>query len=103
MVRTLRAVPTAPGIEPLPPPPPVPPRIVAPSRADMAFIGTLSAIGAVLATRLLLLLAIAGAFSLAVMAIRDGSWQSVGVVIAFAVLVVLPVTGIEIKQLLRTR
>lgn len=67
----------------------------APSRSDRAFVGVLAAIGAILAVRLLLLLAIVGGFVLAVMALTGGTYQAAGVLIAYAVLIVLPLVWLE--------
>lgn len=61
-------------------------------------MGTLAAIAAVLATRLLLLLAILGGFVLAVLALRNGSPQALATTIAYAVLVVLPLTWLESRK-----
>lgn len=52
--------------------------------------GVLIAITSLLAVRLVLLLALLGAFVLAVMALRIGTYQADGVLVAYAVLVVIP-------------
>jgi hypothetical protein len=57
--------------------------------------GVLHAITSLLAVRLLLLLALMGAFVLAVMALRSGTYQAGGVLVAYAVLVVIPFVVLE--------
>ena len=52
---------------------------------------------AVLATRLILLLAVLGAFALAVMALRSESIVALCVLIAYSICVLLPIVGVEIK------
>jgi hypothetical protein len=63
------------------------------ARADPAFIGTLSAIAAVLASRLILLLAVVGAFVLAMKAEGNAGWW---VLVAYACLTVLPLTVLDV-------
>lgn len=70
-----------------------PPLSATPSPADRAFVGTLAAIAAVLGSRLLLLLAILGAFALA---IRATGTDGLFVLIAYAVLVILPLVALDI-------
>ena len=65
---------------------PVPP-------ADRAFVGTLSAIASLLAARLLLLLAVIGAF---VLAIRADGTPGLYVLISYCVLTVLPLVILDI-------
>lgn len=77
------------------PPPDPPPQ---PSRADAAYIGVLTAIAAVLATRLLLLLAIILGFALAVMALHDGGYVAAGLVVAYGVLIFLPLVALEARK-----
>lgn len=79
-----------PRVEAPPPAPPEPPR----AKADTAFVGTLAAIAAVLASRLLLLLAVVGTFVLALQA-RDNFGLYTAV--AFAILVVLPLVWLDIS------
>jgi hypothetical protein len=45
--------------------------------------------------RLLLLLAILGGFVIAVMALRDGGNQAAGVLVAYAVLILIPLVWLE--------
>jgi len=45
--------------------------------------------------RLLLLLAILGGFVIAVMALRDGGYQAAGVLVAYAVLILIPLVWLE--------
>ena len=78
----------APAIEkPLPPP-----------KSDQAFIGTLSAIAAVLASRLLLLLSVIGAF---VLAVRVTDTAGLYVMIAYCVFTVIPLVTLDIFTRLR--
>ena len=70
-----------------------PPPAVQPARADRAFVGTLSAIAAVLASRLLLFVSVIGAFVLAVRA--DGN-PGLYVMIAYSVLTVLPLVVLDV-------
>lgn len=74
-------------------PPPAPIPVVVQSRADAAFVGTLAAITAILASRLLLLLAIMGGFVLAVRAI---DMTGLSIMVAYAVLIVLPLVALDI-------
>ena len=90
-----QAVPTAP--EPEDPRPAPQPAQQAPSRADQAFIGTLAAIGAVLASRLLLLLALLGAFILAVMAEQSQTYTGLAVLAAYCGLTILPLVLLDLK------
>lgn len=57
--------------------------------------GVLQAIATLLAVRLMLMLALLGGFALAVMALHTGSWQAAGVMVAYAVLVLLPLVWLE--------
>lgn len=70
-------------------PPPAPRQ----SLADTAFIGALAAIGIVLASRLLLLLATIGAF---VLAVRAADTPGLLVLIAYSLLTVAPLTALDI-------
>ena len=86
------------GVVPLAPKP----RLVTPTvqatpepRGADAIIGTLTAIASILAVRLLLLLALVGGFVVAVMALRDGGYQAAGVLVAYAVLIVIPMVWLE--------
>jgi len=67
----------------------------APRGTDAAYIGALTAIASILAVRLLLLLAILGGFVIAVMALRDGGNQAAGVLVAYAVLILIPLVWLE--------
>ena len=57
--------------------------------------GLLHAVAALLAVRLLLVLALVGAFVLSVMALNLGTYQAAGVVVAYAVLVLIPLVYLE--------
>ena len=61
--------------------------------ADRAFVGTLAAIGAILASRLILLLAFIGAFVLAMKADGTPGWW---VLVAYTCLTVLPLTVLDV-------
>lgn len=64
------------------------------SAADHAFIGTLTAIAAILASRLLLLLAVVGAFVLAVRATDNTGLE---VLVAYSVITVLPLVWLDVN------
>src|ERR1700744_3575849 len=57
--------------------------------------GVLHAVAALLAVRMLLLLALCGGFILALMAVRNGGYQAAGVLVAYSVLIVLPLVWLE--------
>lgn len=57
--------------------------------------GLLHAVAALLAVRLLLLLALVGGFVLTVMALHEGTYQADGLVVAYAVLFILPLVWLE--------
>lgn len=57
--------------------------------------GLLHAVAALLAVRLLLMLALLGAFILSVMALHLGSYQAAGVLVAYALLIVMPLVWLE--------
>lgn len=61
--------------------------------ADRAFVGTLSAIAALLASRILLLLAVVGAF---VLALRASGDFGLYILISYSVLTVLPLVALDI-------
>jgi hypothetical protein len=83
--------------QPAPPdPPPAPVVAPPPPRADNAFVGVLAALASLLAARLLLLLSIAGAFVLAVMAVRDGSYIGLAVLVAYCSLTLLPLVWLDV-------
>ena len=60
-----------------------------------AATGVLLAVGAMLAQRLLLLAALVGGFVLAIVALQIGSYQALGVLIAYAVLIMIPLVWLE--------
>lgn len=74
-------------------PQPVSPPVSIQPRADAAFVGTLAAITAILASRLLLLLAILGGF---VLAVRATDMTGLSIMVAYAVLIVLPLVALDI-------
>lgn len=57
----------------------------------------LAASAAVFATRLILMTALVGAFVLAIMAVQSGSWLSLGVLVAYAILIVIPLVWLETR------
>ena len=72
----------------------LPPAAPARSAADRAFVGTLTAIAAILGSRLLLLLAVAGSF---VLAFRAGDNTGLMVLIAYCVLTVIPLVALDVE------
>lgn len=77
-----------------PAPAPRAPAAPAQNRADTAFIGTLAAISAILASRLILLLAVLGGFILAIRA--DAIIALPWILIAYCILVVIPLVALDI-------
>ena len=63
------------------------------TRASAA--GVFHAVASLLAVRFLLLLALLGGFALAFMALRAGSYEAAGVLIAYAMLIVIPLIYLE--------
>ena len=57
--------------------------------------GVFSAIAMLLAVRVLLLLALCGGFVIAVMALREGTYQADGVLAGYACLFILPLVWLE--------
>lgn len=91
--------PTAVVTEPAPAPAapiPQPVAVAPPAQADRAFVGVLSALAALLAARLLLLLSIAGAFVLALLTVRAESYLGLAVLSAFCALTVIPMTYLDV-------
>ena len=70
----------------------------APSRVSEAVLGALRAIAMVLAVRVLLVLALAGSFALAVMAMVNQSPLSLGLTVAFALLSLAPLVYLETRR-----
>lgn len=91
LVQPRRAPATAPE-----PSPSAPVATAPPPRSDHAFVGVLAALASLLAARLLLLLSIAGAFVLAVMAVRDGSYIGLAVLVAYCSLTLLPLVWLDV-------
>lgn len=90
-----------PGTLPTPSRPPAwsdPPAASRPAVADAACIGALTAIAAVLSTRLWLGLSIAGAFVLAVLTIGDATPAKIAMLGVYAALTVLPVAYLEYRR-----
>lgn len=85
-----------------PTPKPTPQRIE--PQADDAQLGVyraiasvLAASAAVLATRVILLLGLVGVFVLAVIAAESASWLTVAVLVAYAILVLIPLVLLETR------
>jgi hypothetical protein len=68
------------------------------SARTAAVTGTLHAIAALLAIRKLLLLALVGGFAVTVMALRLGTYQALGGLVAYAVLILIPIVYLERTQ-----
>ena len=68
---------------------------------NAALIGTIQAIASILAVRLILLLSVIGAFSLAVMAMKTQDNTGLFVLIAYAFLTVIPLTFLDAKSRLQ--
>lgn len=64
-------------------------------------IGAFQAVAAMLAVRLLLILALFGAFALAWAALQLGTQQAVVVLVAYAVLVMIPLVYLEVRSKLK--
>ena len=67
------------------------------SGIDLA-LTAFAALGYALSARALLLLALIGAFSLAVMAENNGTAMSLGILIAYAAFVIVPIVVLEIRK-----
>jgi hypothetical protein len=86
--------PVAPATSAAPePPPPAIAASTAKSAADLAFVGTLTAIAAILASRLLLLLAVTGAF---VLSLRADGYPGLAILVSYTVLTVLPLVWLDL-------
>lgn len=86
----------APAPQPMAAPAP-PSRPTAPPRTDSAAIGALTAIAAVLAARLLLLLAVAFGFVLGLQAMGHQTWTSLAILCAWCALTILPLVYLDLK------
>ena len=58
-------------------------------------VGVFHAVATLLAVRLLLMLSLIGGFALAFLALRTGTYQAGGVLVAYAVLIVIPLVWLE--------
>ena len=93
--------------EPLQAPPPIPPVLhrpapaAAPTRADSAAVGVLTALASVLAARLLLLLSVIFGFVLAIFAMREQSLTSLSILVAYTLLTVIPLVYLDLKTRVR--
>lgn len=79
----------------------LPPQPPAPSRADSAAVGMLTALASVLAARLLLLLSVVFGFVLALYAMHEQSWASLAILGVYACLTVLPLVYLDLKTRVR--
>lgn len=84
----------SPSPTPEPPPPPQPSE---PRAVDLV-LSAFAAIGYALSARAILLLAIVGAFVLACMAMGSQTMASLYVLIAYALLAVIPVVALELRR-----
>jgi len=84
------------GAQP-PPDKPEPAPVVQRVGIPEAMVSVFSALAFALSARLLLLLALAGAFVLALMAMQSQSYQSIGILIAYALLIVGPMVYLEAR------
>lgn len=96
----MQAVPSLPSPEMVqqftPPPAPVAPNPIPPNNIILAqTLGVIAGIAGLTATRVLLLLAVLGAFYLATIAANTQSNASLYVLIAFAVLIVAPLVWLD--------
>lgn len=84
---------------PVPATPTIEPRDTTAERLAIyrAIASVIAASAAVLATRLILLIAMLGAFTLAVMALQANSWIGFAILIAYAVLILIPIVYLETK------
>lgn len=80
-------------------PPPVPPKVVI-RRAmpDREILAAMNGLGALLAVRLMLALAVAGAFVLAYLAMRTPSVMAISVLVSYALTTVGPLTYLSTKR-----
>lgn len=65
------------------------------SASNTTVVGTFQAIATILAVRFILLLAVVGGFILAVMAMQSQTTQSIGLLISYATLTVLPLVWLD--------
>lgn len=69
-----------------------------PSRLPPAVLGGFRAVAMVLAVRYLMVMALAGTFTLAVMAMQNQTLIGLGLTIAFALLTLAPLAVIDVRQ-----
>jgi len=63
--------------------------------ANLSMVGTFQAIGMILAVRVILLLSVCGAFSLAIIAMQSQTNQAIGILVSFVALTVLPLVWLD--------
>ena len=73
-------------------------RPASPSRLPEAVLGTLRAVAMVLAARFLIVMALAGTFVLALMAMQNQTPTGVYLTVAFALLTLAPLVFMEVRQ-----
>lgn len=82
-------------VRPVPTSDPPPPVETARLEVYQAIASVIAASAAVLATRLLLLLALVGGFVLALIAVQSVSFMALSVLCAYAILIVIPMVWLE--------
>lgn len=93
---TLKVVPPS---NELPLPPPVPQATIT-TRVGIpeAMVSIFGVLAFALSARLLLLLSLCGAFVLSIMAMNSQSYTSVGILVAYCFLTVIPLAYLELKR-----
>ncbi len=83
-----------------PNPPPLPSTVSSPSSEPRPspVLAALRVIARILAVRLILLLSVVGGFVLGVMAMLAQSWPGLAILVAYALLTVLPMVWLEVGQ-----
>lgn len=84
-------------VPPAPKPTPEPTRVDPRLEVYQTIASVIAASAAVLATRFLLLLSLVGAFVLALIAMQSSSWLTLGVLCAYAILIVIPMVYLETR------
>ena len=64
-------------------------------QSHSTIVGTLHAIGILLAVRFILLLSLVGAFALAVMAMQHPTYEAIGIFVSFVALTVIPLVWLD--------
>jgi hypothetical protein len=79
----------------MPPKPPSEPKVALTPNLNIQILAMLRAFSLILSARLLLLFAMIGAFTLAVMAEMKGGYLNLAVLVAFCVLTIIPLAVID--------